>query len=290
VFWIDALLSFVGALVLYELTCASGVGVDGLAKSGKLAHLKKGPVFWVDASDKQPCIGTGTMMAWELIAKGRQGHSGLPYDAVNALILGYEAVMELMKRFHEEFPAHPKEKDYGYKGPSTMKLTMWEHPPGAINQIPGQAKISGDIRATPFYKVNDIQKAVEKYVQEINSNISALPIRGPNFKYEAADVKGSIEFKWLGSVYRGIACDIQSPGFKAFNQATKEVIGESKPYSITGSLPLVAELQDEGFDLQISGFGLSKCYHGVDEYCHISDMKQGFAVFQRTLAILDQTK
>lgn len=92
-------------------------------------------MFWIDASDKQPCIGTGTMMPWELVAKGRQGHrfvlyfalfflalfcllttnSGLPQDAVNALILAYESVMEMMKRFHADFPAHPKEAEYGFK-------------------------------------------------------------------------------------------------------------------------------------------------------------------------------
>lgn len=30
-----------------------------------------------------------------------------------------------------------------------------------------------------------------------------------------------------------------------------EVIGESKPYSITGSLPLVGDLQADGYDIQV---------------------------------------
>lgn len=264
------------------------IGVDGLVKNGKMAHLKKGPMFWIDASDKQPCIGTGTMMPFELLAKGRQGHSGLPFDAVNSLILAYEALMEMMRKFHNDFPAHPKEKDYGFKGPSTMKPTMWEHPPGAINQIPGQAKISGDIRATPFYDPEEIKKAVAKYVDEINANIGKLPMRGPNFFYEVSDTKGRIEFKWLGTVHRGIACNLESPGFKAISKATTEVLGECKPYSITGTLPLVYDLKEEGFDLQVTGYGLSKYYHGVDEFCNLSDMKKGFAVFSRVLALLNE--
>jgi len=222
-------------------------------------------MFWIDASDQQPCIGTGTMMPWEVIAKGRQGHSGLPYDAINSLMLCYESVMEMMKRFHEDFPAHPSEKEYGFKGPSTMKPTMWSHPPGAINQIPGSAKISGDVRATPFYNANEIKKKVDSYVADINANITKLPARGPGFKYEVSDAKASIELKWIGEIHGGIACKLDSPGFKAINQATVEVLGSSKPYSITGTLPLVAELQAEGFDLQITGYGLSKCYHGIDE-------------------------
>ena len=41
----------------------------------------------------------------------------------------------------------------------------------------------------------------------------------------------------------GIACDINSAGYKALYNATYEVIGEVKPYSLTGSLPLVHDLQ-----------------------------------------------
>ena len=41
-----------------------------------------------------------------------------------------------------------------------------------------------------------------------------------------------------------IACNLDSDAFKKLNEATKEVMGESKPYSITGSLPLVGDLQE----------------------------------------------
>lgn len=263
------------------------IGIDGLVKNGKLDHLKKGPMFWVDASDKQPCIGTGAMMPWELTAKGRQGHSGLPQDAVNALILAYESVSEMMKRFHQDYPEHPKEKIYGFKSPSTMKPTMWEHPPGAINQIPGLAKISGDIRVTPFHDTEAIKKSVEKYVEDLNANLHQLPTRGPVFKYEVSDGKGKLEFRWVGDINRGVACNLDSPGYKAFAKATAEIVGECKPYSITGTLPLVAELQEAGFDLQITGYGLARCYHGVDEHCYISDMKQGYCVFLRLMELLN---
>lgn len=36
-----------------------------------------------------------------------------------------------------------------------------------------------------------------------------------------------------------------------------QVIGKSSPYSISGSLPLVRWLQDQGYDVQICGYGLS---------------------------------
>lgn len=41
----------------------------------------------------------------------------------------------------------------------------------------------------------------------------------------------------------GVACKLDSVGFFALCNATKEVIGHVSPYSITGSLPCIRELQ-----------------------------------------------
>ena len=48
----------------------------------------------------------------------------------------------------------------------------------------------------------------------------------------------------------GLACDLDSIGFKVLCDATEKVVGCCKPLADTGTLPLVAELQDDGFDLQ----------------------------------------
>ena len=50
---------------------------------------------------------------------------------------------------------------------------------------------------------------------------------------------------------QGIACNLDSVGFQRLDEATQEVLGESKPYSICGSLPLVGDLQRAGFDVQV---------------------------------------
>lgn len=41
----------------------------------------------------------------------------------------------------------------------------------------------------------------------------------------------------------GVACNLDSRGFHVLCKATEEVVGYVKPYSITGSLPLIRELQ-----------------------------------------------
>ena len=41
----------------------------------------------------------------------------------------------------------------------------------------------------------------------------------------------------------GVACNLQSPGFHVLCKMTEEAVVHVKPYSITGSLPLIRELQ-----------------------------------------------
>lgn len=41
----------------------------------------------------------------------------------------------------------------------------------------------------------------------------------------------------------GVACNLDSRGFQVLCKATEEAVGHVKPYSITGSLPLIRELQ-----------------------------------------------
>ena len=50
---------------------------------------------------------------------------------------------------------------------------------------------------------------------------------------------------------QGIACNMESPAFKYLHEATMEELGESKPFSMCGSLPLVGDMQEAGFDVQV---------------------------------------
>ncbi len=84
----------------------------------------------------------------------------------------------------------------------------------------------------------------------------------------------------------GIACDVDSDGHRALVDATRDVLGEAKPYSICGSLPLVRDLQRGGFDVQLIGFGLMSTYHANDEYALLSDFEKGFQVLMRVIARL----
>ncbi|CAN0193753.1 unnamed protein product [Ectocarpus sp. 6 AP-2014] len=269
-----------------------GVGVDGLHSSGKLDELGigKGPIFWVDSADSQPCVGTVGNMQWMIKANGKLFHSGLPHMAINPIEMVMEAVAMVQKRFYEDYPPHPDEKKYNYKCSSTMKPTQVQCASGSINQIPPHATVSGDCRVTPFYGVDKVQESIEKYVAEINADPSILPSRGAFSKYvlPAEGRQGTIELTWVTKGEDGIACNLESEGAAALNGATATVIGQSAPFAISGSLPLVRWLQDQGYDVQICGYGLSSRYHAENEYCSLEAMGNAVKILAGTVARLEK--
>ncbi|XP_024377882.1 acetylornithine deacetylase [Physcomitrium patens] len=284
-------MTVVGVFIANEENSAVyGVGVDMLVKDGFLDNLKSGPLLWLDTSDKQPCIGTGGMVSWKLTATGKLFHSGFPHKTVNAMELAQEALKEIQKRFYIQFPSHPKEAVYGFATPSTMKPTQWSYPGGGVNQIPGECTICGDCRITPFYNVDDVAEWLKVTVEDINANIEDLDSRGPVSKYNILElgIRGRLSLEFGEAALSGVACNLDSPGFHALCKATEEIVGYVKPYSITGSLPCIRELQDEGYDVQTIGYGLMKTYHAQNEYCLLSDMQQGFAVLTNMISQLEE--
>jgi len=274
-----------------ENSSTLGVGVDQLAKDGRLDCLKNGPIYWIDSADSQPCTGTAGAVQWRLRANGKVFHSGLPHRGINAIEFLSEALAYIQHRFYQDFPPHPREDEYKFLTSSTMKPTQIECAVGSLNQIPPWATASGDIRITPFYDYRDVKSAIESYVADLNLDPSVLPVRGNYSKYVLPDekLKARLELTWLGPGENGIACNIDSVGFEAIRRATEEVIGYVKPYAINGSLPVVRWLQDNGFDVQISGYGLSSRYHAENEYAELEDMKRGTRILSRVISILEES-
>ncbi|KAG5523874.1 hypothetical protein RHGRI_030762 [Rhododendron griersonianum] len=239
-------------------------------------------------------------------------------QAINPLELAMEALKEIQLQFYRDFPPHPKEEVYGFATPSTMKPTQWSYPGGGINQIPKECTISGDVRLTPFYNITDVMKKLQEYVEDLNANIEKLDVRGPVSKYVLPDehlrgrlakilifVLQAYEEAFLfwypclqftlsyfsafqskitisyDEAMNGVACNLDSRGFHVLCKATEEAVGHVKPYSITGSLPLIRELQ-QSFDV-----GLMATYHAKNEYCLLSDMGQGYQVFASIICQLE---
>eukprot|EP00294_Goniomonas_avonlea_P008598 CAMPEP_0114558582 /NCGR_PEP_ID=MMETSP0114-20121206/10462_1 /TAXON_ID=31324 /ORGANISM="Goniomonas sp, Strain m" /LENGTH=437 /DNA_ID=CAMNT_0001743989 /DNA_START=8 /DNA_END=1321 /DNA_ORIENTATION=+ len=268
------------------------IGVDRVAKEGKIDHLKNGPLLWCDVADSQACMATGGIRQWRLTAKGKLFHSGIPQKAMNAIELAHDALAAIQSRFYRDFAAGQKEADYKFIVGSTLKPTYMSSPEGSRNIIQGEAVLEGDIRLTPFFDWNDVKAKVDSYVAEINADVGALAkadVRGPGSKYELPEegLKAEIQFEFMGEPHSGVACDLTSVGFKALNSAVQEVTGVAAPYSLTGSLPLIADLKQQGFDVQMIGFGKMCVYHGHDEYTNLSDMANGTMILSRMIELVD---
>jgi acetylornithine deacetylase len=270
-----------------------GIGVDQLDKEGYMENLKNGPLFWIDSADSQPCIGTAGSMQWKMKVVGKLFHSGLPHKGMNSIEMAMDTVNYLQECFYRDYPRHEREKLYNYATPSTFKPTQIECTPGSLNQLPPETTLQGDVRLTPFYDVNDVEKSFEKYVADINNDPTILNKHGKHgdhAKYSLPDEdrKGRVEFQWLGEGENGIACNLDSPGNKAIYDATLEVLGSAKPFAIGGSLPLVRALQDSGYDVQIAGYGFSSRYHADNEAVSLNSMCQALQIVSRVVDKLEK--
>jgi len=248
-------------------------------------------LFWIDAADSQPCQGTAGAIQWSVEATGKLFHSGLPHKGINAIEFGTDALNYIQQKFYEAFPQHEREIVYKYTTSSTLKCTQISCAPGSLNQICASCTVQGDIRLTPFYEVNAAKKLVEDTVAAINAdpNIVLQSCRGPFSKYTlpAEGLKGAIKFRWVTEGENGVACNLTSPGFDALVEATRFVTGNVEPYSINGSLPLIRELQDKGFDVQISGYGFSSHYHANNECVSLKSMETASQIFTKIVQLLE---
>lgn len=243
--------------------------------------------MWLDSADIGPTLGTGSVTTWSLTAKGKLFHSGLPHKAINAIELAQGAIRAILKRFYEDFPFTEMDKKYLFNCGTSMKVTQQSCAAGGLNQIPGHATLQGDIRVTPSFDLKHVQATVEKYVQEIN--VAELESFGySKFELPEESLKGVLEFKFHPGVSRGVAVNMESPGYAALHKAIEMVRGVAKPFSLTGSLPIIRDLQESGFDVQICGFGRMAAYHANDEFAQLSEFLEGARVIFNVINLLNQ--
>jgi acetylornithine deacetylase len=264
-----------------EASRVSGIGVGRLVKEGKLDHLKDGPLYWIDSANFGPTLGTAGIATWRLVVEGKVAHSGFPQNGINAAELAFEVTRALQGWFYRNYPPHPKEREYGFLAPSSLKPTRVQVENDTITKIPAKAVVEGDIRLTPWYSPQEVKEGAQAFINTLDVN--DLPTLGPS-RYRVGDAVGAIKFETIGAPGGGIACDRTSAGYQALAEAIAAVHPESQPFALTGSLPYVRFLQRNGFDVQITGFGRMDTYHTPNEFAEFSDMRDGFRILCNILA------
>jgi acetylornithine deacetylase len=259
------------------------IGVLHLEEDGHLDCIKNGPVFWLDASDVNPVIASGTGMAWVLKVTGKKAHSGYPHLGINPIPIAMEASKAIVTKFNELCPRTQQDTDYNFRCSSNMKPTMWEMASGSSpNQYADWVSITGDVRMTPFYDAYYIKDEMLKFTKELN--VHNLPKWHECMDTVCGEgdqrVEAIIDFQWVFGPYCGIACDTSSKGYELITAATSKHHGSCKGSSGLGAIPLVKEMQDSGIDVQIIGYGATEAYHSNNEYCTLSGMEKGFNILK----------
>ncbi|ABF85949.1 peptidase homolog, M20 family [Myxococcus xanthus DK 1622] len=265
-----------------------GLGLNYVAEQGMLKPLDGQPVYWLDSANFGPTLGTAGVSLWELKVTGVGGHSGMPQNCVNALELGMAASLELARFFHERFPPTEDEKRWGFLSSSSLKATVVEAPNTKETKVPADVVLRGDIRLTPFYDLAEVQKTVTDFMAELDARLERddAPAHFPRTR-TAGGKRGELAFRFQGEGTEGIACRLDSEGLRALKEAMQVVRGVSAtPFSLTGSLPLVRDLQRQGCDVQITGFGDMQYYHAPNEQARLEDFRQGFAILRELLVRL----
>ncbi|MBN2195461.1 MAG: M20/M25/M40 family metallo-hydrolase [Polyangiaceae bacterium] len=266
-----------------ESSPVTGVGLDYLATVGRLDPLAAGPVYWLDAADFGPTIGTGGVARWRLEVTGIPGHSGMPHQCVNALELGMAFVLSLGRWFAREFPAHADEARYGYLSPSSFKATVIDAPNRGVSTIPGRVVVEGDLRATPFYSMPELTSSIAAHANALGRQLTQ---GAPPPEYPAACTReglpARLDFSWIGEATEGVACRLDSPALAALERAIRRRRGPNgvARTSMTAALPLVRALVERGMDVQITGFGCGRYYHAPNEQALLGDFADGFAILR----------
>jgi acetylornithine deacetylase/succinyl-diaminopimelate desuccinylase-like protein len=272
-----------------EESSVPGIGLDYVAARGGLECLAGGPVIWLDSADFGPTLGTGGIAAWELVATGVPGHSGMPHNCVNALELAMVASLELSAWFAKTYPPHPDEARWKYASSSSLKATVIDVDNQKVTKIPGRAIVRGDIRMTPFYDIDEAVAKARDFVESLNARIACAATGDPmaRFRTVSAEV-GHLRFVPKDQRTRGVACALTSPALTVLTQAIAEIAGTERlhPYSMTGSLPLVSDLEARGIDVQITGFGRGIGYHAPNESAHLADFDAGYGILRRLIEVL----
>lgn len=260
------------------------IGVSHMAKDKLLDFMKNNPIYWLDASDIYPTVGSGTGMAWELTVTGKSGHSGFPENTLNPILGANYAIFRMLSTFKSNFPKHPLEFKYNFRYSSHMKPTQLIQTNNSVNQIPESVTIRGDVRLVPFYDPFKVKEVMNKLFEELNT-LESNPFESYHdaFKFELDSERMIFDLKWMGDPYEGIYCDLESKGFKLLANSTKKFVNNMNVVSSLGSLPLISDLKKMGFDMQIIGYGVGKAYHAKDEFCTFSGMKIGYDILMNMI-------
>ncbi len=247
-----------------ESLAITDIGIERLVPEGHLDMLKGHTALWLDCSDSELCIATKGVATWTLTVKGKRAHSGYPEKGINALTLACTIIDNLQTWFYKTIKHAPEGKKLKMTPPS-MSPTLVSTTNDAVNAIPAEVMIKGDLRVPPGHNT-------QKLIALIKEHLPALvPKAKKPHNYENSEV--SIEF--ASHVENPFWTVTNTEQYKQVARALKKAGIPPKTSTSGGTLPAIGDLQQRGVTIFATGFGKGNAYHQDNEYALISDFMKG---------------
>lgn len=202
-------------------------------------------------------VAEKSIMWTKFITTGKQCHASTPHKGINAFKAASHLVTKLEK-LYELFPA----SDPLFSPPiSTFEPTKKEANVPNINTLPGEDIFYLDSRVLPIYPLEEVLKAIEKMIKEVEEKF-----------------KVTIKIDFAQKNQAAPPTSIDAPIVKSLTKAIREVYNvEPTPKGIGGGT-VAAFFRRKGYPVAVWST-LDEMAHQPNEYCIIENLLKDASVF-----------
>lgn len=211
---------------------------------------------------------------WVLELDGVGGDSGNPNQCVNAIEIANEALWELITGEYQFTPLtyHSGSKKVDGSAETTLDV------------LPSRVRVTGDIRTTPFYIMDEVKKVLEDKLDDLT---------------KSAHFGASHVLTWNSPTRAGVYVDTEGESYKVYAKVLGGVLGCSNkviPWFLPGTVPmhthpmvniLLHSQSNEKYDIAMMGFGTLLKYHKENETASLRQFLLGLQVVEGIIDTLN---
>ncbi|AXI25119.1 diaminopimelate aminotransferase [Methanofervidicoccus sp. A16] len=206
--------------------------------------------------------------------KGKQCHGSTPNDGINANVLSANFIRDLYNKLYSKY----NREDPLFSPPySTFEPTMIINNVENVNTIPGYIEFTFDCRILPDYKLEEVLRDIEEFIEDFKKNLDRYLI---HYDREALD-EVSIDYEIL---QRGEPSKTpeDSEIVQEIGKAIKKVLNKEPILCGMGGGTIGAFLRYKNYDTVVWGIG-EETAHQPNEHIKIEDLINMAKVYYEVL-------
>jgi len=206
--------------------------------------------------------------------KGKQCHGSTPDNGINANVLSANFIKDLYNKLYFKY----NREDPLFSQPySTFEPTMVINNVENVNTIPGYIEFTFDCRILPDYKLEDVLKDVEEFIEDFKKNLDRYLVH-----YDRGSLdEVSIEYE---VIQRGEPSKTpeDSEIVQEIGKAIKKVLNKEPVLCGMGGGTIGAFLRHRNYDTVVWGIG-EETAHQPNEHIKIEDLINMAKVYYEVL-------